>query len=59
MNLAWLLFYGRKLNMGRQEIMCARYGEMLDMIACLAIYNGASPKKKRKHWTFDEAMRVR
>ena len=38
--------------------MCTRYGEMLDMIACLAIYNGATPKKKRKHWTFDEAMKV-
>ena len=59
MNLAWLLFYGRKLNMGRQEIMVTRYGEMLDMIACLAIYKGATPKKKQKHWTFDEAMRVR
>lgn len=45
--------------MRRQEIMCTRYGEMLDMIACLAIYNGATPKKKQKHWTFDEAMKVR
>ena len=26
--------------MGRQEIMNTRYGEMLDMIACLSIYNG-------------------
>ena len=59
MNLAWLLFYGRKLNMRRQEIMCTRYGEMLDMIACLAIYNGAKAKKKQKHWTFDAAMKVR
>lgn len=45
--------------MGRQEIMVTRYGEMLDMIACLAIYNGATPKKKQKHWTFEEAMKVR
>lgn len=39
--------------------MVTRYGEMLDMIACLAIYNGSAPKKKQKHWTFDEAMKVR
>lgn len=45
--------------MQRQEIMCTRYGEMLDMIACLAVYHGAKLKKKQKHWTFDEAMKVR
>lgn len=39
--------------------MVTRYGEMLDMIACLAIYDGVTPQKKRKHWTFDEAMKVR
>lgn len=39
--------------------MCTRYGEMLDMIACFSIYHGANPKRKQKHWTFDEAMRVR
>lgn len=39
--------------------MCTRYGEMLDMIACLSIYHGAKPKRKQEHWTFDAAMRVR
>ena len=39
--------------------MVRRSGEMLDMIACLAIYNGANAKKKQKHWTFDAAMKVR
>lgn len=39
--------------------MCTRYGEMLDMITCLAIYHGAKPQRKAKHWTFDEAMKVR
>ena len=29
--------------MTRQEIMATRYGEMLDMIACLEIVNGAEP----------------
>lgn len=38
--------------MGRQEIMNTRYGEMLDMIACLSIYEGtALPAKERIHDT--------
>lgn len=44
--------------MARQEIMNTRIGEMLDMIACLAIFNGAKPKKK-KEWTYDEAVLLR
>lgn len=45
--------------MSKQEILITPYGEMHDMIACLAIYEGnAEPAKKRK-WTFDEAMRLR
>lgn len=31
------------MNMTRREILCTTYGEMLDMISCLAIYNGAEP----------------
>lgn len=44
--------------MSRREILTTKYGEMLDMIACLAIYNGAEPakKKKKKKYTFDEAL---
>lgn len=45
--------------MSKQEILITPYGEMLDMIACLAIYEGnAEPKTKHK-WTFDEVMRLR
>lgn len=56
-----MLFYGRMLNMGKKEILLTRYGEMLDMIACYAIFNGAKPKKeiKNKKWTFDEAVKLR
>lgn len=39
--------------------MATRYGEMLDMIACFAIYKGAKPKKKKRKMTFDEAMMMR
>lgn len=46
--------------MTRQEILNTRYGEMLDMIACLAIYNGNAKEKKKKHkYTFDEAIQLR
>ena len=43
--------------MARQEILFTPVGEMLDMIACLAIYNGnAKPKKKRKKLSYYEIM---
>lgn len=42
-----MLYYGRMLGMTKDEIENTRYGEMLDMIACHAIYNGAKPKIKR------------
>lgn len=41
--------------MAKQEVLVTRLGEMLDMIACLAIYNGRAKPKKRK-LTFDEIM---
>ena len=44
--------------MGRQEILLTRTGEMRDMIACLAIYNGAPPKTKKKKLTFLETLDV-
>lgn len=46
--------------MSRQEILVTRYGEMLDMISCLAIYNGsAKPKKKPRKYSYAEVMRLR
>ena len=45
--------------MRKQEIMTTRYGEMLDMIACLSIHNGATPKKRKKKFTFQEAMALK
>ena len=54
-----MLFYGRMLNMSRQEIMVTRYGEMKDMITCLQIEKGELvpvQKKVKKTWTYEEAM---
>lgn len=49
--------------MDRREILATRFGEMLDMINCLSIYNGdAVPKKSSgaKHYTdFDAAIKLR
>ena len=55
-----MIFYGRKLGMDRQEILITRYGEMLDMITCIAIYNGSLvPKEEKKKLTYDEIMALR
>ena len=43
--------------MSASEVMSTRYGDMLDMIACLAIYNGAKPKAEKL--SFEEAMKLR
>ena len=43
--------------MTRQEILCTAFGEMQDMISCLAIYNGgAKQKRKRKKLSYDEII---
>lgn len=45
--------------MGRREILTTLYGEMLDMIACLAIHNGAEPAEKRRELSLEEMLEVR
>lgn len=45
--------------MQRQEIMDTTYGEMMDMIACLSIYEGTAAPKKERVTDFDAAIRMR
>lgn len=47
--------------MSKQEILVTRIGEMLDMISCLSIYEGAAlPRQEKKIYTnFDEAIQLR
>ena len=45
--------------MGKSEIMHTRLGEMLEMIDCHAIANGAEPKKATAPMSFDEVMKLR
>lgn len=42
--------------MSRQEVLCTPLGEMEDMIACLAIYEGNAKPKNTNKWTHDEAL---
>lgn len=59
MNESWYLFYGRRLNMSRREILLTKYGEMQDMIACRAIQNGAPAKQQKQKMSFEQAMKLR
>jgi len=46
--------------MDRREILITRYGEMMDMIACLAIFNGsAKPKRKKRKLSYMQVMQLR
>lgn len=46
--------------MDKAEILDTRYGEMLDMINCLKIFNGnARQKKQRRRLSYDEAINLR
>lgn len=42
----WFDFYGRILNIPRNEINCMPFGEMGDLIACYQILNGAEQKQE-------------
>lgn len=46
--------------MNRQEVFWYPYGEFLDLLACLSIYEGtAKPKKKREYMDFTEFMKLK
>lgn len=41
--------------MNRREVMATRWGEMMDLVACMAIWNGvAKPKRKKKVLSFED-----
>ena len=45
--------------MQKGEILHTRIGEMLEMIDCHAIANGAEPKAKKNPMSFIEALSLR
>lgn len=38
----WFLYFGRKLGMSKQEILCTDLGEMYDMLACMSVVEGGA-----------------
>lgn len=44
--------------MPTKEALHTRVGDILDLVACSAISQGADPKSTRE-WTFDEVMKLR
>lgn len=46
------------MNMGREETMNTRYGEFLDLLACMAIDNGGAEQKEPK-LTMEQVLAMR
>jgi len=45
------------MGMNRQEVLNSPYGEFMDLISCLSVYNGnAEVVEKKKAKTFDDVM---
>lgn len=42
--------------MSRRETLCTPLGEMMDMLACMDIYQGNAKQKDNRKWTFDEVI---
>lgn len=59
-NRAWFIFYGHELGMSRDETLDTIYGEMVDNISLLAVYNRtAEIVEEKKKPSFDEIMEMR
>ncbi len=53
-----MIFYGmHEFGMTRNQVLRSRYGNMLDLISCLAVFNGTADEKKKM--TFDDVMRLK
>ena len=47
------------MGMNRQEVLNSPYGEFVDLISCLSVYNGnAEVVEKKKPKTFDEVINM-
>lgn len=55
------MFYGMHLfGMSRTDVLNMPYGEMLDLIACYGVFNGAFKEKpKKKVWRYEDAVKLR
>lgn len=53
---SWLLGWGLKLGMGVHETLISTPGEIVDLVSCFAIANGA---KEKNTLSFDEILGMR
>lgn len=44
--------------MSREEVMHSEYNELIDMISCLAVYNGNAKLVNGRRMSFDEVLRL-
>ena len=58
MSKSWWLFYGLRIGMSRQEVMVTSFGEMNDLISCLAIYEGGAEPAMPK-LSYEQVMNMR
>ena len=56
MTLPFILYYGQAVfHITREETLCMRYGEFMDMCTCHAIYNGHA--KEQRRMSFDDIIK--
>lgn len=58
MNRSWYIFYGLKMNMTKDDVLTMRYGEMQDLLSCLAIEGGGADQIVEKRRPFADVMRM-
>lgn len=64
-SIVWLIFYGLKIGLSKQEIFSTRYGELCDLITCFGLSAGVLKRKGEKpgmgmkKMPFEEAMKYR
>lgn len=44
--------------MSKEEILCTPIGEMMDMLSCLAIYEGGAKEKVSKKMRMEDFLRL-
>ena len=59
MNRSWYIYYGHKLGMTKEEVLRTRFGEMQDLLACMAIENGGADQVIKRRMNFAEVMELK
>lgn len=58
MTYTWYVFYGvHEFHMSLSDILATTPGEMVDLINCLAVFNGVAKEKNKL--TYDQVLMLR